>query len=91
MFNNYSISTFSSITNKCTRSLQFRVINYLVLLVTLLRRHVRHLNHQILLICLSACVVGYSTTFEQGNANAVFNLILGKMLHITNMTFCQHM
>jgi len=45
-----------------SRSLQFRVNDYLTLLVTLLISCVLHLN-QILLICSSACVVGYLTTF----------------------------
>ena len=46
---------------------QFRVNDYLVLLVILLTRRVHHLN-QILLICLFVCVAGYLTIFERKNA-----------------------
>jgi len=46
---------FTPITNKCPGSLQFHLNDYLALLVTLLIRCVRHL-HQILLICLCACL-----------------------------------
>jgi len=49
---------FSPITNKRNRSLQFCVNDYLVLLITLLIRRVRHLN-QILLMGSCACLVGY--------------------------------
>jgi len=38
------ISTFLPITDKGTGSLQFRVNDYLALLITLLIRHVCHLN-----------------------------------------------
>jgi len=50
------ISDFKPITDELTGSLQFRVNDYLALLVTLLIRRVRHLN-QVLLICACACVL----------------------------------
>ena len=60
------------ITNKCTESLQFDVNDYLVLLVTLLIRHVVHLK-QLLILCSCACVFGYPTKFERENACAIYS------------------